>query len=124
MPEFPDTIRIAELELRAQIGVPEAERERPQRLTASFVLWPVSGFAELQDELANTIDYSAVCQTVKAVVAARPRRLLETLAADIADDILRVYPACRAVDVELRKYVLPDTAHVAVCLRRERPAAR
>jgi dihydroneopterin aldolase len=124
VPASSDSIRIAELELRAQIGVPAAERATSQRLTASLVLWPVSGFAKLHDELAHTIDYSAVCKTVKAVVAARPRRLLETLAADIADDILRAYPACRAVDVELRKYVLPDTAHVAVCLRRQRPAAR
>lgn len=119
----PDAIHIVELELRASIGVSDAERAAAQRLTASLTLWPKIGFHDLCDDLANTIDYAAVCETAKAVVAARPRRLLETVAEAIATEILRAYPACRAVDVELRKYVLPDTAHVAVRIHRERPAA-
>ncbi len=115
-----DTIHIADLGLRACLGVTEAERATPQRLTASLILWPAAGFRDLRDDLSNTIDYAAVCETVKAAVAAPPRRLLETVAEDIAAEVLRAYPACRAVDVELRKYVLPDTAHVAVRVHRQR----
>ena len=116
-----DTIRIAGLELLAHLGVSDAEQARPQRLTAFLTLWPEHGLVDLRDDLARTIDYAAVCATVKTSAAAPPpRRLLETLAAEIAVAVLREYPACRAVEVELRKYVLPDTDHVAVRLRRAR----
>jgi dihydroneopterin aldolase len=49
---------------------------------------------------------------------ARPRLLLETLAEEIAAELLARFPL-RAIDVDLRKYILPDTAYVAVQIRRE-----
>src|SRR6266853_1783154 len=76
------------------------------------------GFRELGDDLRNTVDYFAVCQAVKALAGARPRRLIETLAEEIAAAVLRDF-AVAAVEVELRKFILPDTAFVAVKLRRE-----
>ena len=79
-----DSIHIEELELRAHIGVPEEERAMPQRLTATLVLEPKRGFGELGDDLVNAVDYFAVCQAVKDLVAERPRRLVETLAEEIA----------------------------------------
>ncbi|MBV9128457.1 MAG: dihydroneopterin aldolase [Verrucomicrobia bacterium] len=115
----PDHIHIAGLELRVHLGVPEAERAQPQRVTVFLTYWLEHGLRDLDDDLARTIDYAAVCATVKTLAAERPRRLLETLAEDIARGVLRAYhPACRAVEVELRKYVLPDTDFVAVRLRR------
>jgi dihydroneopterin aldolase len=47
--------------------------------------------------------------------------LIETLAEEIAGELLTRF-ALRAVEVELRKFILPDTAHVAIRLRRERVA--
>ena len=58
---------------------------------------------------------------MRALAAARPRRLIETLALDIAGEILARF-AVASVDVELRKYILPDTDYVAVRLSRHRPA--
>lgn len=116
---MPDVIRIEKLELFARIGVPETERAENQRLTANLVLEPIRGFHELCDELARTVDYAAVCEAVKAVSLARPRQLLETLAEEIAADLLAHFPLA-ALEIELRKYILPDTAFVAVRIRRER----
>jgi len=114
-----DRIRIERLELSSHLGVPEDERAQLQRLTVSLVLEPIRDFRALTDSLENTVDYFAVGEFVKALCLARPRRLLETLAGEIADELLSRFPL-RAVDVDLRKYILADTAHVAVQIRRER----
>jgi dihydroneopterin aldolase len=115
-----DRIVIKRLELQAHIGVPDEERERLQRLTASLVLEPLRDFRALDDRLENTVDYFQVGEAVKALALARPRRLIETLGEEIAAALLARFPL-RSVEIELRKYILPDTAYVAVQLQRERP---
>ena len=115
----PDLILIDTLELSAHIGVPEEERQAPQRLTLHLALQPRRAFHDLGDDIANAVDYFAVAKSVQALVRERPRRLIETLAAEIAAHILQRF-AVEAVEVELRKYILADTAFVAVKLRRER----
>jgi dihydroneopterin aldolase len=114
-----DRIEIRELELTAHIGVPDEERAAPQRLTVSLVLEVARDFRDLGDDLGKTVDYFAVSERVKALATARPRKLIETLAEEIAAQVLEEF-AVAAVEVELRKFILPDTAHVAVRLRRER----
>ncbi len=116
---MPDRIRIEALELSAQIGVPDDERSRPQRLTVSLELEPMRGFRTLDDRLENTVDYFVLAESVKALAAERPRQLLETLAEEIAGDLLVRFPL-RSVEIELRKFILPDTAFVAIQIRRER----
>jgi dihydroneopterin aldolase len=118
---MPDRIRIESLELSAHIGVPDEERSRPQRLTASLVLEPIRDFRALDDRLENTVDYFVLTESVKALASARPRQLLETLAEEIAGDLLTRFPL-RSVEIELRKFILPDTAFVAIQIRRERAA--
>ena len=113
-----DRILIESLELSSRIGVPDEERTRAQRLTVNLVLEPIRDGTDLGDALENTVDYFRVCEEVKALSLARPRRLLETLAEDIAVLLLARF-ALRAVEVELRKYILADTTFVAVGLRRE-----
>ena len=119
---MPDLIHIEQLELLARLGVPDDERATPQRLALNLTIEPERDFAELADRIENTVDYFVVAQTVQTLAAAKPRRLLETLAQEIADEVLARFPV-RAVAVELRKFILPDTAFVAVRLRRERARA-
>ena len=113
-----DCIRIESLELSSFIGVPGEERATAQRLTASLVLEPIRGFCALDDRIENAVDYFAVCELVKSLSLARPRHLLETLAEEIAGELLAQFPL-RVVEIELRKFILRDTAFVAVQLRRE-----
>ena len=118
----PDLILVSNLELHARIGVTDDEQSRPQRLTVSLTITPAHGFDGLDDRLENTVNYSAVCKAVRALAATEgPRRLIETLAGDIAATVLARFD-CAAVEVELRKYILPDTDYVAVRLSRQRPA--
>jgi 7,8-dihydroneopterin aldolase/epimerase/oxygenase len=114
-----DRILIDSLELSSHIGVPDEERATAQRLTANLVLEPLNSLQDLGDKIENTIDYFAVGEAVKALSLARPRRLIETLAEDIAGELLARFPL-GAVEIELRKYILPDTKFVAVAIRRER----
>jgi dihydroneopterin aldolase len=116
---MPDQILISQLELSSHVGVPDEERALPQRLTASLVLEPRRGFDAVDDQLHNTIDYASLARIVQQIARARPRQLIETLAQEIAAQLLVRFPLA-GVEVELRKYILADTEYVAVKLRRER----
>jgi dihydroneopterin aldolase len=116
---MPDQIRLEALELSCHIGVPEEERATPQRLTINLLLEPLRGFNDLEDRIENTVDYFALAKAVQAEARSRSRHLIETLAEDIAHCILGGF-AVRTVELELRKYILPDTAFVAVQVRRQR----
>jgi len=118
-----DAILISQLELSARIGVPPAERAVRQRLTLTLTLIPARPLTALADDLANTIDYAAVCQTVRHEAESRPRHLIETLAEDIATLLLSRYPL-QAVELDLRKYILPGTEYVAITLRRDRSSPK
>lgn len=118
----PDSIHLANVGLSARIGVTERERAQPQPLGLFLTLHLSERCERFADDLGRTANYSAVRQTALAVAAERPRQLLETLAADLAAAVLAGYPACGAVELELRKWVLPDTDFVAVRLSRSRGA--
>lgn len=112
-----DQIVISELELQAQIGVPEAERKHSQRLTVEMWLTPKRDFRDLGDEIGNTVDYFTLTRRIQELARERPRKLIETLVQEVAECLLGEFPL-REVEVELRKYILPDTAYVAVRVSR------
>lgn len=112
-------IEIRRLKVRCHIGVPDEERAVPQELLASVTVTVATPFAAMDDGISRTLDYAALAGAIRELAAARPRRLIETLAADIAALVLD-FPAATAVDVTVEKFILPDTECVAVHLRRER----
>ena len=117
----PDAIHIANLELSVRIGVSDREQSAPQRLSVSLTLHPAQSFLGLGDRIEHTINYSEVCAVVRRLATDNPPcRLIETFAGDIAAAVLESFPMCTVVEVELRKYVLPDTDYVAVHLARQR----
>jgi dihydroneopterin aldolase len=113
-----DQILISQLELSPRIGITGLEREKPQRLTVSLVLHPKQGFENLDDRIENTVDYAEVCLRVTALASHSPRNLVETLAEQIAQMLLADFPL-NSVEIELRKYILPETEYVAVKIRRD-----
>jgi FolB domain-containing protein len=118
-----DEILIQELELLGSIGVSEEERSRPQRLVVSVVLRSPNHFGDLGEDLSRTVDYAAVCAELQRFVAGRRCRLIESLAHEMAEHVLRNFGVPH-VELELRKYVLPETRYVGVRIVRERPASR
>ena len=106
-------IIIDSLRVKTWIGVPDAERSGAQEIELDIRIRPARDFAEMQDDIALTVDYAAVCQRVAGLAAERPRRLIETLAQEIGDLILDEFGAS-SVEVEIRKFILPETRHVGV----------
>lgn len=118
----PDEIHLRGLDLPARIGVPEEERASWQNLQLDLVLWTACRFEALADDLASTPDYAAVAARARALAAERPRRLIETLAAELAECLLAEFPLV-GVTVEVRKRVLPGCDEVSVRLTRMAPVA-
>ena len=112
-------ILIDSLRVKTWIGVPDAERMEAQEIEIDIRIQPTKSFAEMQDNISLTVDYAAVCQRVSEVAAERPRRLIESLAQEICEMILKEFAATSA-EVEIRKFILPETRYVAVrcsCLK-------
>jgi dihydroneopterin aldolase len=107
-----NAIIIKGLEVEAFIGVSDGERRSSQRLKIDAILTPLIQFSALDDDISRTVDYHAATQRIASVVASRPRRLIETLANDIAEMLVGEFRARRA-EVEVRKFVLPGTEYVA-----------
>lgn len=114
-----DQITISELDVLFFVGVPDAERERPQRLLVTLVLEHDFAKAAASDDLAATIDYAGVCQRVTDLGRDRSWRLIERLAEDIAALVLAEFKPVR-VTVEIKKFILPETKYVAVRVTRPR----
>jgi len=113
-----DLIRIVDLEVHTHIGVPEGERAQLQRLLISLDLAvDCIAKAALTDDVAKTVNYYDVAQQVKDLAAQKPRRLLETLAEELATDLLVSYPI-KSLTLEIKKFILPDTRYVAVKIER------
>ena len=112
------------LEVWSMIGVPDKEREHAQRLLIDVEVVPKQDFADLDDDIANAVDYFALSQKVKAVAeSGEERRLIETLAADVAT-VAMEDEAVFKVTVRIRKFILPDTEFVGVELTRSRSRGR
>jgi 7,8-dihydroneopterin aldolase/epimerase/oxygenase len=112
-----DEIHILGLEMPVRLGVPDEERASWQVVTADIRLTSRRAFHEMADEVASTVDYERAAQDAIAVAAARPRKLLEVLAADLVKHFL-ADDAIDAVEVLLRKRILPHCDAVAVRMRR------
>jgi dihydroneopterin aldolase len=111
-----DRIHIEQLEVFARVGVPDAERTAPQRLILNVTIWPKR--VGLQDNIADTVNYSEVATSLKQFIGQRDYRLIETLAEETAGHLLTRFPV-RKVEVEVRKFVLPDANYVSVTAVRE-----
>ena len=114
-----DEVRITGIELDTTIGVPDAERSSPQKLWADVVMRLNQRCEQMSDDLRCTADYAAVTEAVRELARSRPRRLIETLASDIAACVLE-FPHVEAVSIEVRKRILPRVDHVAVRVERVR----
>jgi dihydroneopterin aldolase len=111
-------IWIRGMDLPVRIGVPDEERAGWQVLSADVGMEVTKSFESMADEVTHTIDYEAVANRLKTLAAERPRHLIETLAAEIVEVVLKEFGAHKAT-VELRKRILPGVDHVAVRLVRE-----
>src|ERR1051325_2684103 len=110
-------IIINDLEVFYRVGVSDEERSGPQRLLITVrMARDVSGAAE-SDDLAQTIDYYAVTRRLLAFGEGRSWKLIEKLAADIAERVLKEFGP-ESISVEVKKFIIPEARYVSVRVRR------
>ncbi|MGX9788436.1 dihydroneopterin aldolase [Mycobacterium sp. MMS18-G62] len=117
-----DRIELRGLTIRGHHGVFEHERRDGQDFVVDITVWIDLAQAAASDDLADTMDYGELAQRAADIVAGPPRKLIEAVAGDIADDVMtdqRVH----AVEVVVHKPSAPiplTFADVAVVARRSR----
>jgi dihydroneopterin aldolase len=112
-------ISIVDLEVFYRVGVPDAERARPQRLLLTVEMDCDFSAAARSDDVRDTIDYFAVSRRLLKFGEERSWKLIEKLAADIAGLILAEFKP-QSVTVEVKKFPIPQARCVSVTVTRKR----
>jgi 7,8-dihydroneopterin aldolase/epimerase/oxygenase len=117
-----DRIQLHGLTVRGHHGVFEHERRDGQEFVVDISVWIDLDRAGASDDLADTLDYGELARRAADIVGGPARRLIEAVAADIADDVLRD-ERVHAVEVTVHKPQAPiplTFKDVAVVARRSR----
>jgi dihydroneopterin aldolase len=109
------------LRISCHVGVPDEEIALAQVLFFDIVMTAQQDWVDLQDDIAKTIDYAEVVGMLEALAQSKPRRLIETLAVEMADFLLVNYDVSQ-VCVKVEKVILPQTRSVAVQVEKNRRA--
>jgi dihydroneopterin aldolase len=121
-----DRIELRGLTVRGHHGVFDHERRDGQDFVIDVTVWIDLEAAAASDDLTDTFDYGVLAQRAAAIVSGPPRNLIETVAAEIAEDVMtdeRVH----AVEVAVHKPAAPiplTFADVSVVARRSRRNGR
>ncbi len=121
-----DRIELRGLKVRGNHGVFDHERRDGQDFIIDVTLWIDLADAAASDDLNDTYDYGVLAQRAADIVAGPARNLIETVAAEIAEDAMtdeRVH----AVEVVVHKPQAPiplTFSDVAVVARRSRRSRR
>lgn len=102
-----DEIRIENLEVYAYHGVFPEENEKGQSFFVNAVLYADTRAAGLADELTLSTHYGEVCHFITKWMQEHTCKLIETVAENVAQEILLNYPLVQALDLEIRKPQAP-----------------
>lgn len=102
-----DFIEIKGLKIYGYHGVLEEEKKNGQPFLIDAKLFFDVSRVGMLDELDNTIDYSKVCETIKAVFLEKKYDLIETAAEAVARAVLINYEKVEEVNIILHKPEAP-----------------
>ena len=114
-----DLIQLRGLRAAGICGALPEEQDRRQPLEVDLDVAADLGAAGRSDELADTVDYGALCAVVEGVLVGERFTLLERLAERLAEVVLAVDGRISAVTVAVRKLRPPvaqqlDTSGVRI----------
>ena len=121
-----DRIELRGLKVRGSHGVFAHERADGQDFVVDITVWIDLADAAASDDLADTYDYGVLAERAAAVIAGQARNLIETVAGEIAEDVMKDHRV-HAVEVTVHKpqAPIPHTFDdVAVVARRSRRGGR
>ena len=123
---FPDRLSLVDMRFEGRHGALEGERDQAQPFEVDVILHADLSLADRGDELEATVDYRDVAALARAVVEGPSVTLIETLAGDIARDVLAASDPSLvdAVEVSVRKPAAPldvelETVEVTLLRRRD-----
>ena len=102
-----DAIILTGIEILARHGCSEAERKHEQLFIVDAKLYLDLSWAGRSDDLGDTIDYAVVISEIRTSVTSTSRNLIETVAQEIAEMLLRRYLLLDAVKITIHKPVPP-----------------
>jgi dihydroneopterin aldolase len=118
-----DTLTLSRMHFFGHHGVLPEEMARGQDFEVTVQLELPLAEAGRTDDLTRTVDYRAVHEVVRTIMEGPSRKLVEALAEAVAVELLSVFPAVQAVEVEVVKLKPPVdflSGGVAVRIRRGR----
>lgn len=117
------SIQLKGLRLATHVGAFDEELARVQVVEINLKLYVNKQPQDLLDQLHNSVNYAEVLQQLQDCAMQRPRRLIETLAYDLAQGVLEKF-AVQRVDIQLDKFILPQLQSVAIELSVESNCAQ
>jgi 7,8-dihydroneopterin aldolase/epimerase/oxygenase len=121
-----DRIELRGLTVRGHHGVLDHERTAGQDFVVDITVWIDLADAAASDDLTDTYDYGVLAERAAAVIAGPVRDLIETVAGEIAEDVMKDQRV-HAVEVTVHKPQAPIPQKfddVAVVARRSRRGGR
>lgn len=121
-----DRIELRGLTVRGNHGVYDHERRDGQDFVIDITVWLDLDAAAASDDLTDTVDYGGLAQRAADIVTGPARNLIETVAAEIAEDVM-ADERIHATEVVVHKPQAPiplTFSDVAVVARRSRRGGR
>lgn len=120
-----DRITLTNMRFQARHGVFDHEKMNPQPFEVDAELFVDLQPAGLEDDLARTLDYGRVYETIRTIVESTTFNLIEALAEAISHELLSDFPELQEVVVRVRKPAVQlggPLDHAGVEIRRRRSA--
>ncbi|MCC5981795.1 MAG: dihydroneopterin aldolase [Oceanicaulis sp.] len=114
------SVRVEKLRLEAMVGVYESEHGRTQPIEISLEAEVTSEAMAPSADLDHAVNYAALAETVRQVVAARHHELLEDLVQEVANTLFRDTRITRLKLSVDKLTALDDAASVGVSYERWR----
>jgi dihydroneopterin aldolase len=118
-----DRITLTGLLVHGHHGVFDHEKRDGQDFLVDVTAWLELAPAAASDDLADTLHYGELAERVAKIVGGPARDLIETVATEVAEDVMRWDDRLHAVEVTIHKPNAPipmTFADVAVTVRRSR----
>ncbi len=115
------TIRIEALRIDCIIGILDRERVMAQRLLVDVELDVDFAAAAASDDVADTVNYAEVAQSLTTLAVQGQFRLVERFVSDACSRLLQNHPRIQRARITARKPdILPNTHSVGVSLELRR----
>lgn len=116
-----DQITIANLRCTSHIGCKEKERELPQALIVTAVVYLDTAEAAQSDDLEKTVNYAHLAKTIIRLCEESTCQLIETLAQNLVQACLDASPRVQKATIEIKKPAgMPNGDYASICITRQK----